>query len=87
MDGWRAMLQAEVGETVLAFYNAKNESDKNIIGVATYNVTPNEAGLYFNKIQCFCFDEQRLQPREEVSLLCVSCVSASCCNAAPCYRP
>jgi hypothetical protein len=39
-----------------------------ITGVATYNVHPPKAGLYFNKIQCFCFEEQRLRAREEVDM-------------------
>ena len=39
-----------------------------MIGVATYNVVPNEAGAYINKIQCFCFDEQRLLPGETVDM-------------------
>jgi cytochrome c oxidase assembly protein subunit 11 len=39
-----------------------------IDGVSTYNVVPFEAGQYFNKIQCFCFEEQRLNPGEEVRL-------------------
>lgn len=56
------------GETALAFFTAKNKTDKAVIGVATYNVFPPKAGLYFNKIQCFCFDEQRLKPREEVDM-------------------
>jgi len=56
------------GETALAFYTAKNMSDKAITGVATYNVTPVKAGIYFNKIQCFCFEEQRLGPREEIDM-------------------
>ena len=56
------------GETALAFYTAKNNSDKAIIGVATYNVIPSKAALYFNKIQCFCFEEQRLEPGEEVDM-------------------
>ena len=56
------------GETALAFYTAKNESDEPSVGVATYNVTPQKAGLYFHKIQCFCFDEQRLKSREEVDM-------------------
>ena len=42
--------------------------DEPIIGVATYNVVPNAAGAYFNKIQCFCFDEQRLLPGETVDM-------------------
>lgn len=56
------------GETALAFYTARNNSDKAIIGVATYNVIPPKAALYFNKIQCFCFEEQRLEPQEEIDM-------------------
>ncbi|XP_018423888.1 PREDICTED: cytochrome c oxidase assembly protein COX11, mitochondrial [Nanorana parkeri] len=56
------------GETALAFYKAKNSTDKPVIGVSTYNVIPYEAGQYFNKIQCFCFEEQRLNPHEEVDM-------------------
>ena len=54
------------GETALAFYTARNITDKSVTGIATYNVIPFEAGLYFNKIQCFCFEEQRLNPKEQV---------------------
>lgn len=57
------------GETALAFYTAKNPLDRPVIGISTYNVVPYEAGQYFNKIQCFCFEEQQLNPHEEVSLL------------------
>jgi len=56
------------GERALAFYKATNHSDVPIIGIATYNVMPAKAGLYFNKIQCFCFDEQRIGPHQTVSL-------------------
>ncbi|XP_064617704.1 cytochrome c oxidase assembly protein COX11, mitochondrial-like isoform X2 [Liolophura sinensis] len=56
------------GETALAFYTAKNPTDKPIIGISTYNVIPFEAGQYFNKIQCFCFEEQRLNPHEQVDM-------------------
>lgn len=56
------------GETALAFYRAKNNSENAITGVATYNVYPPQAGLYFNKIQCFCFEEQRLKPGEEIDM-------------------
>ena len=54
------------GETALAFYTAKNPTDSPVIGISTYNVVPFEAGAYFNKIQCFCFEEQQLNPHEEV---------------------
>ena len=54
------------GESTLAFYTVKNNSDKPVIGVSTYNVSPQQAGQYFNKIQCFCFEEQRLLANEEV---------------------
>jgi len=56
------------GETALAFYTAKNPTDKPVIGVSTYNVIPFDAGQYFNKIQCFCFEEQMLNPKEEVNM-------------------
>ena len=52
------------GETALAFFTAHNPTNKPVTGVATYNVTPAKAGIYFNKIQCFCFDEQRLKAGE-----------------------
>lgn len=57
-----------LGETALAFYRAKNTTDRPIIGVSVYHMIPSEAGLYFNKIQCFCFDEQLLNPGEEVDM-------------------
>ncbi|KRX20493.1 6-phosphofructokinase [Trichinella nelsoni] len=56
------------GETALAFYTAINATDRPIVGIATYNIVPAEAGLYFNKIQCFCFEEQLINPGEEVDL-------------------
>ena len=56
------------GETALSFFTAVNNSNKPITGVATYNVHPAKAGLYFNKIQCFCFEEQRLLPGETVDM-------------------
>lgn len=56
------------GETALAFYTVKNTADHPITGVATYNVHPPKAGLYFNKIQCFCFEEQRLDAHEEIDM-------------------
>ena len=56
------------GETALAFYKAKNLSDEDIIGVATYSVTPAQVAPYFSKIQCFCFEEQRLNSGETVDM-------------------
>lgn len=56
------------GETALAFYTATNSSDKDIIGVATYSVTPGQVAPYFSKIQCFCFEEQRLAAGETVDM-------------------
>ncbi|KPM39334.1 hypothetical protein AK830_g7254 [Neonectria ditissima] len=56
------------GETALAFYTATNTSDTDIIGVATYSVTPAQCAPYFSKIQCFCFEEQRLNAGETVDM-------------------
>jgi len=56
------------GETALAFYKAKNPLSTPVTGISTYNVVPFDAAPYFNKIQCFCFEEQRLNPGEEVDL-------------------
>lgn len=56
------------GETALAFYTATNKGDKDIIGVATYSVTPAQCAPYFSKIQCFCFEEQRLNAGETVDM-------------------
>ena len=56
------------GETALSFFRVTNHSNKAITGVATYNVHPPKMGLYFQKIQCFCFEEQRLLPGETVDM-------------------
>lgn len=58
-------LQVFPGESVLALYNATNSTDESIVGVATYNVLPQKAGYYFNKVKCFCFDEQKLDGKGE----------------------
>lgn len=56
------------GETALAFYTATNTSKEDVIGVATYSVTPGGVAPYFSKIQCFCFEEQRLAAGESVDM-------------------
>ncbi|KYQ53307.1 Cytochrome c oxidase assembly protein COX11, mitochondrial [Trachymyrmex zeteki] len=56
------------GETALAFYTATNPTDNQIVGISTYNVLPFDVGQYFNKIQCFCFEEQMLNPHEQVDM-------------------
>lgn len=57
-----------IGETGLAFYEAYNPTDRPVAGSASYNVTPYEAGGFFYKIQCFCFEEQVLDPGERVEM-------------------
>lgn len=71
--GWRfepvqKVTSVKVGETKLAFYRATNTSDETVVGTATFNVTPDKAGLYFNKIECFCFTQQVLRPGETVDM-------------------
>lgn len=61
-------MEIRIGETGLAFYEAYNPTDKPIAGSASYNVTPFEAGGFFSKIDCFCFEEQVLQPGERVEM-------------------
>jgi cytochrome c oxidase assembly protein subunit 11 len=56
------------GETALSFFKAKNMTSEDIIGLSTYSVVPYKAAQYFNKIQCFCFEEQRLEAGEEVEM-------------------
>lgn len=58
----RREMTVKVGESALAFFRAENLSGRATAGTATFNVTPLKAGQYFNKVQCFCFTEQRLAP-------------------------
>lgn len=61
-------IEIRIGETGLAFYEAYNPTDRPVAGQATYNVAPFEAGGFFTKIACFCFEEQVLQPGERVMM-------------------
>lgn len=58
----------KLGQTGLMNYRVVNESSKPVIGTAVYNVTPDKAGLYFIKVQCFCFQEQILGAHQEVDM-------------------
>ena len=61
-------MEIQIGATGLAFYEAYNPTDKPVAGTASYNVTPYEAGGFFSKIDCFCFEEQVLMPGERVQM-------------------
>ena len=64
----RETQRVAIGARQMAFFVAKNTGDHPIIGSATFNVTPIQAGPYFSKIQCFCFTEQRLEPGQEIRM-------------------
>lgn len=61
-------MDVRIGENALAFYRATNRSDQPLVGTATFNVTPDQVGAFFNKIECFCFTEQRLEPGQSVEM-------------------
>jgi cytochrome c oxidase assembly protein subunit 11 len=61
-------VKVKAGENRLVYFRAENHSDKPIVGHAAFNVAPDNAARYFNKIQCFCFTEQRLEAGESVEM-------------------
>ncbi|MFN3146904.1 MAG: cytochrome c oxidase assembly protein [Paracoccaceae bacterium] len=61
-------MEIRIGETGLTFYEAYNPTDRPVAGTASYNVAPFEAGSFFTKIDCFCFEMQVLQPGERVQM-------------------
>ena len=61
-------VKVQLGEEKLVYFRATNVSQRPIVGTATYNVTPEPAGPWFNKLQCFCFTEQLLQPGQSVDM-------------------
>ena len=61
-------MQVRIGENTLAFYRATNLSDRPLRGTATYNVLPEQTAPFFNKLECFCFKEQLLQPGETLEM-------------------
>ena len=58
----------QIGQRDMAIFEARNNSARPITGTASFNVEPEQAGKYFNKIQCFCFTEQTLKPGQEVTM-------------------
>ena len=71
--GWKfhpsqSVMRVKIGEQNMAHYSATNTTGKVLTGTAVFNVSPPEAGAYFNKIQCFCFTEQTLKPGETADL-------------------
>ncbi|OAO02123.1 cytochrome c oxidase assembly protein [Sphingomonadales bacterium EhC05] len=60
--------RVSVGAKDMAIYLATNESTVPVVGTATFNVTPVQAGQYFHKVQCFCFTEQLLKPGETMRM-------------------
>lgn len=61
-------MQVRVGEPSTTRYHAHNRESRAVTGTAAYNVTPDKAGIYFQKIQCFCFTEQRLEAGQSVEM-------------------
>ena len=61
-------IQVRAGDQAFAVYHVRNASDKPIVGMATYNVTPDKAGPYFQKVECFCFLEQTLHAKQSLDM-------------------
>ena len=61
-------VDVKIGETTLAFYRATNTSDRALTGTSTFNVFPEQAAVFFNKLECFCFKEQTLEPGQSIDL-------------------
>ncbi|GAA4522916.1 cytochrome c oxidase assembly protein [Chelativorans composti] len=61
-------VELRIGETTEAHYIATNIADTNTAGTASFNVQPELAGAYFNKVQCFCFTEQDLEPGQSIEM-------------------
>src|SRR5712691_5396066 len=70
-------VKVHLGEQQLVFFTAENLGDQAIVGHATFNVTPETTGIYFTKIQCFCFDEERLDAHRKVDMPVVLFIDAA----------
>ena len=67
----RNVIEARIGEVITVNYRVANQSARDTVVIASYNVSPPTAGAYFSKINCFCFNEQRLKPGEKRELAVV----------------
>jgi cytochrome c oxidase assembly protein subunit 11 len=72
----RRTIDVRLGEVVTVYYAVRNESARATTGQAGYNVTPPTVGAYFEKINCFCFTQQTLQPGEKRDMAVVFYVDA-----------
>ena len=61
-------IRVRLGEPALAIYTARSLAAVPVTGAATFNVTPAKAGIYFTKIECFCFTEQTLAPGQRADM-------------------
>jgi cytochrome c oxidase assembly protein subunit 11 len=61
-------MDVKIGDTALAFYKAVNPTDAPVSGTAVFNVVPEQAGRYFTKIECFCFQQQTLAAGQNVDM-------------------
>ena len=73
----RRTIDVRLGQVVTVYYSVTNESARTIVGQAGYNVSPPTVGIYFEKINCFCFTEQRLKPGEKRDMAVVFYVDAN----------
>jgi cytochrome c oxidase assembly protein subunit 11 len=73
-------VKVHLGEQQLVFFTAENLGDQTVAGSATFNVTPETSGIYFNKIQCFCFDKERLDGHQKVDMPLVFFVDPALAN-------
>jgi cytochrome c oxidase assembly protein subunit 11 len=62
------VVTVKLGETAVVNYRATNPTDKPLTGSASYNVSPDQAGVFFNKLECFCFTEQLLAPGQSIEM-------------------
>ncbi len=59
-------VKLKLGDEQIAFYEARNRAAEPVTGIALYNVTPDKVGKYFHKTACFCFNQQTLNPGQDM---------------------